>query len=70
MKVKPSALRPLYNDKKEIEVVATGQVLPRTGWSRDENTWRCTCDWMGEGQWRVHLKANTRCVFTLPGEGS
>lgn len=70
MKVKPSALRPLYNDKKEIEVLATGQILPRTGWSQDTNTWRCTCDYVSVGNWRVHLKANTRCVFTLPGEGS
>ena len=70
MKVKSSALRPLYNDAKEIEVLATGQVLPRTGWSKDENTWRCTCDYVSVGNWRVHPKANTRCVFTLPEAGS
>jgi hypothetical protein len=69
-KVKPSALRPLYNDKKEIEVVITGQILPRTGWSQDTNTWRCTCDSIGNGQWKVHPLANTRCVFTLPEAGS
>lgn len=69
MKVKPQALRPLYNDKKEIEVVITGQILPRTGWSQDTNTWRCTCD-LKDNEWVVSPFANTRCVFTLPGEGS
>lgn len=50
--------------KNEVRVVTTGQVLPRTGWSQDRNTWRCTCDWNDTTkQWDVHPHANTRCVF-------
>jgi len=49
----------------EVRVVATGQVLPRTGWSQDGQTWRCTCDLI-DGKWVVHPGANTRCVFPAP----
>ena len=41
-------------------VVATGQVLPRTGWSQDGQT-----DLI-DGKWVVHPGANTRCVFPAP----
>lgn len=63
MKVPPQALRPIANN--EVEVVATKQVLPRTGWSQDGNTWRCTCDHTPEG-WIVHDQARTHCVFPVP----
>lgn len=63
-KVKPTALHPLSRD--QYRVVATGQIVPRTDWSRDGNTWRCTCDQNEEGRWVVHLKANTRCIFPVP----
>jgi hypothetical protein len=62
-KVHESALISL--PKNEIRVASTGQVLPRTGWSQDRNTWRCTCDFI-EGKWVVHPNANTRCVFDHP----
>lgn len=60
-KVHESALVGL--PKNQVRIVATGQVIPRTGWSQDKNTWRCTCD-QKDGRWVVHEKANTRCVFT------
>lgn len=49
----------------QVRVVTTGQVLPRTGWSQDGQTWRCTCDLI-EGKWVTHPHANTRCVFPVP----
>lgn len=61
-KVVESALVSLPNN--QVRVASTGQVLPRTGWSQDRNTWRCTCDWNeGAKTWVVHPQANTRCVF-------
>lgn len=62
-KVHESALIPLPGG--DVRVVATGQVLPRTGWSQDGQTWRCTCDLI-DGNWVVHPGANTRCVFPAP----
>lgn len=62
-KVVPSALIPLANN--EVRVATTGQVLPRTGWSQDKNTWRCTCDYR-EPDWIVHPGAKTHCVFDHP----
>lgn len=62
-KVPASALHPLSRD--EYVVVASGQTVPRTGWSRDGQTWRCACDDTGKG-WKVHLKADTRCIFPAP----
>jgi hypothetical protein len=59
-KVPAAALHPLSRDR--WIVVATGKEVERTGWSRDGQTWRCACDDTGKG-WKVHLKANTRCVF-------
>lgn len=63
-KVKAAALTAI--DRDHYRVVITGQVVDRTGWSRDGNTWRCTCDQNYEGRWVVHLKANTRCIFPVP----
>lgn len=63
-KVHESALISL--PKNEIRVASTGQVLPRTGWSQDKNTWRCACDQQGDGSWWVHPQATTRCVFDHP----
>lgn len=48
--------------KNQVQVASTGQVLPRTGWSQDRNTWRCTCDHV-DGKWVVHPAAKTHCVF-------
>lgn len=50
--------------KDEWRVEATGQILKRTGWSRDGQTWRCTCDPVGS-TWVAHVKANTRCIFPV-----
>lgn len=63
-KVAPTAIHPLSRD--EYQVVATGQTVKRTGWSEDGQTWRCACDLQPNGGWKVHLKANTRCVFPAP----
>jgi hypothetical protein len=60
-KVPASAVHPLSRD--EWVVVASGQKIARTGWSRDGQTWRCACDQMESGGWRIHPKANTRCIF-------
>lgn len=63
-KVHEGALIQLPNN--QVRVVTTGQVLPRTGWSQDGQTWRCTCDWNNDTkQWDVHPHANTRCVFPV-----
>lgn len=62
-KVHESALIGLSNN--QVRVRTTGQILPRTGWSQDKNTWRCTCDLI-DGQWVVHPHASTRCVFDHP----
>jgi hypothetical protein len=43
-------------------VIASGQVLKRTGWSMDGRFMRCACDPI-EGQWTVHPAAHTRCIF-------
>lgn len=61
-KVHEGALIQLPNN--QVRVVTTGQVIPRTGWSQDGQTWRCTCD-LKDGQWVVHPNANTRCVFPV-----
>lgn len=61
-KVRPEALRGSPGNRDSYQVVATGQTLLRTGWSRDGNTWRCACDQIN-GVWVVHLMANTRCIF-------
>jgi hypothetical protein len=53
-------LRPLEGDR--WEVLATTQVLPRTGWTPDGKFYRCACD-LAEGKWVKHQGANTRCVF-------
>jgi hypothetical protein len=60
-KVQPTALHPLNRDL--YQVVASGQLIYRTGWSRDGQTWRCACDHQPDGTWLVHLRANTRCIF-------
>lgn len=60
-KVPASAVHPISRD--EWIVVVSGQKVPRTGWSRDGQTWRCACDPMEGGGWRIHPKAHTRCIF-------
>jgi hypothetical protein len=45
-------------------IVASGQIVTQTGWSRDNRFWRCACDQdPNTRQWIVHAKANTRCLF-------
>jgi hypothetical protein len=64
-KVHEGALIQLPNN--QVRVVTTGQVLPRTGWSQDGQTWRCTCDYDdATKQWVVHPAARTLCVFPVP----
>lgn len=65
-KVKASALTAIASVpfKDEWRVNITGQVLKRTGWSRDGQTWRCTCDPVGS-TWVAHVRANTRCIFPV-----
>lgn len=64
-KVHEGALISLPENK--VRVVTTGQIVPRTGWSQDGQTWRCTCDFnLNTQQWVVHPNANTRCVFPVP----
>lgn len=61
-KVRPEAL--IQHRDDDVEVAATRQILKRTGWSQDKNTWRCTCDYNNQTkEWDVHINANTRCVF-------
>jgi hypothetical protein len=62
-KVKSSALVSLSRD--DYRVRATGQDIKRTGWSRDGQTWRCTCDNIG-GKWIVSVTARTHCIFPVP----
>jgi hypothetical protein len=64
-KVSPSALVGAPGDRFAYTVVATGQTLNRTDWSRDGQTWRCACDQIN-GKWVVHLLANTFCIFPAP----
>ena len=64
-KVNASALIQLPDNR--VRVVATGQELPRTGWSQDGQTWRCTCDFVPAlSIWRSHPHAKTHCVFPVP----
>jgi hypothetical protein len=44
-------------------VVASGQVVRRSGFSPDGRYHRCACDEIGRGRWRVHPQANTRCLY-------
>lgn len=53
-------LRPLEGDR--WEVMATSQIVQRTGWTPDGKFYRCACD-LAEGKWVKHQGANTRCVF-------
>lgn len=64
-KVHASALIQLPDNR--VRVIATGQELPRTGWSQDGQTWRCTCDFVPAlSIWRSHPHAKTHCVFPVP----
>ncbi|MCC6946592.1 MAG: hypothetical protein IT539_02395 [Bradyrhizobiaceae bacterium] len=53
-------VRPI--DGQRWEILATGQIQPRTGWSPDGNFYRCACDF-AEGHWIKHQGAHTRCLF-------
>ena len=58
--IQAADIRDLGNDYYQI--VASGQVLKRTGWSPDGQYWRCACDSI-DGKWTVFDKAFTRCLF-------
>ena len=55
-------LRSLPDD--EWEILSTGQVRKRTGWSPDGKFYRCACDYDSvDKHWIRHQGANTRCIF-------
>ena len=55
-------LQSLPDDK--WKVVASGQIVPRKGFSPDGLFYRCACDFNTSiGKWVVHPTAHTRCVF-------
>jgi hypothetical protein len=58
--VQPGTVRSLGDDR--WQVIASGEVLPRTDWSPDGKFYRCACD-MIDGKWTIHDKAHTRCIF-------
>lgn len=62
-KVPRRAVTALGRDLYRVE--ATGQVVSRMAWSRDGQTWRCTCDYDPAKGWVAHEKANTRCLFPV-----
>lgn len=62
-KVPRRAVTALSGNRYRVE--ATGQVIARTAWSRDGQTWRCTCDYDPAKGWVAHEKANTRCLFPV-----
>lgn len=62
-KVPRRAVTALSGGRYRVEV--TGQVVPRTDWSRDGQTWRCTCDYDPAKGWVAHEQANTRCLFPV-----
>jgi hypothetical protein len=49
-------------DQDHYRILATGQILKRTGWSKNGMFMRCACDQI-EGKWTVHSGAMTRCIF-------
>ncbi len=55
-----SEVRPV--DGEHWEVLATSQVVRRTGWTPDGKFYRCACDLAGN-KWIKHQGANTRCIF-------
>lgn len=55
-----SEVRPI--DGHKWEILATGQIQQRTGWSPDGKFYRCACDF-AEGHWIKHQGAHTRCLF-------
>jgi len=65
-KIQPHEVVSLGNDLWRIK--ATGQVVNRRGFSPDGEFHRCACDLIA-GQWTVHDKAHTRCLF-VPHEGT
>lgn len=58
--VRADAIEALGAD--QYRILASGQVIARTGFSPDGAIWRCACDFI-DGAWRVHAKALTRCLF-------
>jgi hypothetical protein len=49
-------------DQNNYRVIASGQIIPRTGWSMNGRFMRCACDFI-DGAWKVHPKAFTRCIY-------
>ena len=50
-------------------ILASGQIMKRTGYSPDGRYHRCACDLQPNGSWKVWPGAYTRCLFT-PSQGS
>jgi hypothetical protein len=65
--VEPGTVQALDVDLSEFRVVASGQIVKRTGWSKDGRFMRCACDRDdATGKWVKSPKANTRCIFPIP----
>ena len=60
--VEPHEVQDLGNGMYRI--LASGQIVPRTGYSPDERYHRCACDRQPDGTWKVWPGARTRCLFT------
>jgi hypothetical protein len=43
-------------------ILATGQLIKRTGWSPDGTIMRCACKYV-DGQWVQDVKENTLCLY-------
>lgn len=49
-------------DQDHYRIVASGQVIKRTGWSQNGRFMRCACDHI-DGKWTIHPTAETRCIY-------
>lgn len=58
--VKPGEARQI--DQDTYLIVASGQLIKRTGWSKDGRFMRCACDLI-DGKWTRHPAAHTRCIY-------
>ena len=49
-------------DHEHYRIIASGQIIKRTGWSMNGRFMRCACDQI-EGKWTIHPTAFTRCIY-------
>ena len=62
--VEPGTVQNLDVNLNRFRIVATGQEIERTGWSKDGRFMRCACDHDATtGKWVKHPKAHTRCIY-------